>query len=96
MESWMPPRELPRARLLTAAGYAQLRIAQSTKSARAALITRLLLALVGLAFGYVTAAQSSAVSYASALAAFLAGFGAVHFPAAVILFVKRARGEGRS
>jgi hypothetical protein len=30
------------------------------------------------------------------LLAFVQGFGAVHFPAALILFFKRARHEGRS
>jgi hypothetical protein len=30
------------------------------------------------------------------LLAFLAGFGMVHFPAALILFFKHYRGEGRS
>lgn len=53
------------------------------------------LALVGLALGYVMAA-SYAGDRASALLVFLIAFGAVHVPAAFILFLRRARGEGRS
>ena len=83
------------AALLVVAGYAHFRIASHTAGARRAVLTRGVLALVGLALGYVMAA-SYAGDRASALLVFLIAFGAVHVPAAFILFLKRARGEGRS
>jgi hypothetical protein len=85
---------LTAAILLTAAGYAQYRIPFHTATRGRALLTSAVLALVGLAFGYVSMAYAH--TPAQALLAFLAGFGLVHLPAAVILFLKRARGEGRS
>ncbi|HEX2197962.1 MAG TPA: hypothetical protein VHG88_04970 [Burkholderiales bacterium] len=81
--------------LLPLAGYAQYRLPRHTARRSNVLATRALLVAVGIAFGYVIAATYG-TDYASRLLAFLAGFGAVHLPAAVILFVKRARGEGRS
>lgn len=83
------------ALLLALAGYAQYRIGHHTATRSKALLTRAVLALVGIALGYVGAATYPEDRVA-VLLAFLAGFGVVHAPAAVILFVKRARGEGRS
>jgi hypothetical protein len=80
--------------LLGLAAYAQYRIPFHTAGARKARLTRAVLALVGVALGYVSAAYYP--DRASAFLAFLAGFGVVHVPAAIILFFKRARGEGRS
>ena len=80
--------------LLAVAGYAQWRIGFHTVASRVAL-TRGVLALVGIVFAFVTTAASGAKG-PMALFAFLAGFGIVHVPAAIILFFKHARHEGRS
>ena len=80
--------------LMALAGYAQYRIRFHTLERRVAL-TRAVLALIGAAFGYAAATSSGAHGLA-ALLAFLVGFGVVHVPAAIILFFKRARHEGRS
>lgn len=80
---------------LTAAAYAQLQIPRFTASARAALITRAGLLLVGLVLGYVLA-DNMARSGGPFLLMFLLGFGGVHIPAALILFFKRAAGAGKS
>jgi hypothetical protein len=79
--------------LLALAAYAQVSIPAHTKASRV-LGTRLLLAGIGIALGAVTA-----LSYpdaALAPLAFLVAFGMVHFPAALVLFFKHLRGEGRS
>jgi hypothetical protein len=81
------------AALLVVAGYAHYRIPLHTATRSRALLTQGVLALVGLAFGYVAA---SIYPPQWAPYAFLGGFGVVHLPAAIILFGKRARGEGRS
>jgi hypothetical protein len=80
--------------LMAIAAYAQRRIRFHTAPSCVAL-TRAILALIGAAFGYVAAATSGATGL-TALLAFLAGFGVVHVPAAIILFFKRIRGEGRT
>jgi hypothetical protein len=80
--------------LLTAAGYAQYRIPYHTAGAKVAL-TRGMLILVGIGFGYVGAAGADAPGGIVFLL-FLIGFGLVHTPAAIILFIKRERGAGRS
>ncbi len=80
--------------LLLLAAYAQYSIPAHTVAGRVTL-TRLLLAAIGVAFGFVMALgypQEPALG----LLAFLVGFGMVHFPAALILFFKHYRGEGRS
>jgi F0F1-type ATP synthase assembly protein I len=80
---------------LLIAGYAQLHISQFTASASSAVLTRAILIAVGVAFGWV-----AAVNFASdptrAMLALIIGFGAVHFPAAFILFIKAARHSGKS
>jgi len=80
--------------LLALAAYAQYSIPAHTLPGRVAL-TRALLAAIGVAFGFVMA-----LGYREEpgllLLAFLVGFGMVHFPAALILFFKHYRGEGRS
>lgn len=83
------------ALLLTVAGYAHFRIPFHTSTARKALLTRAVLALVGIVFGFVMAANV-VTNPTGDLLVFLAGFGAVHVPSAIILFVKRKRGEGKS
>ena len=80
---------------LLIAGYAQLHISQFTASASSAVLTRAILIAVGVAFGWV-----AAVNFASdptrAMLALIIGFGAVHFPAAFILFIKAARHSEKS
>ena len=80
---------------LLIAGYAQLHISQFTASASYAVLTRAILIAVGVAFGWV-----AAVNFASdptrAMLALIIGFGAVHFPAAFILFIKAARHSEKS
>ncbi len=80
---------------LLIAGYAQLHISQFTAGTSSAVLTRAILIAVGVAFGWV-----AAVNFASeptrAMLALIIGFGAVHFPAAFILFVKAARNSGKT
>jgi hypothetical protein len=80
--------------LVAAAAYAQHRVRFHTAGRRRVLLARGVLAAVGVALGYVLA--SYAPDGALSIVAFVEGFGLVHFPAAVILFLKRARGEARS
>ena len=54
-----------------------------------------MLAITGTGLGFVSAMVYPA-DPARALLAFLIGFGAVHFPAALILFIKHARHSGKS
>ena len=81
--------------LLATAGYAQVQIPRFTAGSGKIALTRSILVVIGIAFGLLTAGP-----YASALLptvlAFLIGFGAVHVPAAIILFVKRERRSGKS
>jgi hypothetical protein len=83
------------ALLLACAAYAQLRIPRFTAGRSRIVLTRTVLIAVGIGFGYVAAAPYANDRLLAALA-FLIGFGAVHFPAAFILFVKRERGAGKS
>jgi hypothetical protein len=75
--------------------YAHYRIPQFTEGAGQALLSRAVLIVVGVAFGYLNAAIFASAPFA-ALLAFVIGFGTVHFPAACILFVKQERGSGKS
>ena len=86
---------LSAAALLAAAVYAQLRIPRYTTGTGKITLVRAVLLVVGIAFGYVAARPYGADTVARVLA-FLIGFGAVHFPAAFILFVKGRRGSGKS
>lgn len=79
---------------LTIVGYAQARIAQFTAGTGKILLARLILLLAGAAFGY-TLAQGIEPMLQRALV-FIHGFGLVHFPAAVILYIKDRRGAGKS
>ena len=79
--------------LLAITGYAQLRIPSYTASPAGVVVSRLILVVMGLAFGYVATFGYEGIR---ALLAFLIGFGAVHFPAAFILFVKGRRDSGRT
>jgi FtsH-binding integral membrane protein len=82
------------AALLALAVYAQHRIAFHTAARRNIALTRIVLALVGFGAGWVASAY--APPGAPAMLAFAQAFGLVHVPAALILFFKRARHEGRS
>ena len=73
------------------AGYAQHRLGVCAVAWRAALL-RTVLACVGMAWGSLTAG-TMAPGGPVALA-FLAGFGIVHLPAAVILFVTEQHERG--
>jgi hypothetical protein len=76
---------------LAAAAYAQWRIPFHTANARHALVARLILAVVGVAFGIAVATAYTDTEGWLSLLAFLSGFGVVHVPAAAILFLKRQR-----
>jgi hypothetical protein len=79
---------------LASALYAQRRIAVYTRGASKTALTRVLLTVVGLGFGWVSA-RGIEPSWTYWLV-FLAAFGLVHLPAAVILFIKARRGAGQS
>jgi hypothetical protein len=80
--------------LLALAAYAQYSIAAHTVASRV-LLARALLAGIGIALGFVMTLGYPDDPGLAGLA-FLVGFGMVHFPAALILFFKRYRGEGKS
>lgn len=79
---------------LAAAAYAQRNLPRHVAGRRRVLVLRVVLLLTGIAVGSL-ATVYSAQSHVAILA-FLSGFGAVHVPAAVILLLKRARGDARS
>jgi hypothetical protein len=79
----------------SAAVYAQRRIPRHTAGAAKIGLARMLLIATGLASGYV-AATSFGHDGMLALLAFVVRFGAVHVPAALILFIKTERGAGKS
>jgi hypothetical protein len=81
--------------LMAIAGYAQVQLPHYTAAPAATRFTRLLLVTVGAALGCIAAAGFFDHPPLAALA-FLTGFGAAHFPAAFILFVKHERGAGKS
>jgi hypothetical protein len=79
---------------LTAAGYAHLQLGRYIATRTGVLVTRVVLLVLGCAFGYVTADTYPDPSLQ--LLAFLAGFGAVHIPPAIILLIKRARNSPKT
>ena len=81
--------------VLAAAAYAQAYVGHFISSARAAMLTRLGLAVLGVVFGYV-AADNFGDAEAPVVLTFLIGFGAVHVPAALIVLIKHAAGAGKS
>lgn len=81
--------------MLAAAGYAQANLPRYTAGKGKVLVTRVVLIVVGIAFGLVTA-STYPVGDALALLVFLIAFGTVHAPAAVILLIKGQRGAGKS
>lgn len=76
---------------LFAALYTHLRLPYHTAKRRNIWISRLLLLVLGVLFGWVTMSQYP-VSGSTAMLVFLSAFGIVHVPAAFILFIKRLRG----
>jgi hypothetical protein len=89
------PMIVAAALVLAASIYAQLRIPRYTASPLAALLMRAGLIVLGLVLGYV-AADNFSDAGVPPLLTFLIGFGAVHVPAALILFFKHAGGAGKS
>jgi len=79
------------AALLAVAFYAQHRIPFHTAGRSKTLLTRGVLASIGVALGALAA--NFAPERVSAALLFVQGFGLVHVPAALILFLKRARHE---
>lgn len=80
--------------LLAAAVYVQWQVPAYTKAGAKVALTRALLIAVGIGFGLTSAAYVS--GRLPQMLAFTIGFGLVHMPAAVILFIKGRRGEGKS
>lgn len=80
--------------VLSAAAYAQYRIPFHTANAVQSWVTRLILGIIGIGAGFMSADRNQEVAGIFPVLAFLSGFGAVHVPAAFILFIKRQRGEG--
>jgi hypothetical protein len=81
--------------LVMTAVYAQVRLPRFTAGSGKVVLTRAVLALTGLGFGLISAAGYPDDPLRALLACMI-GFGAVHTPAAVILFVKQERGAGRT
>ena len=80
--------------LLTAAAYAHQRIPRFTAGSGRIWLLRILLFAAGVIFGYASARR--VVEPLEMALAFLVGFGAVHVPAAIILFIKQSRGAAKS
>ena len=81
--------------LLGIAAYAQWQIPDFVLEESNSLALRLLLVGLGVAVGFMLVRTWTGGSVPPA-ALFFAGFGLVHVPAALILFLKGRRGEGRS
>ena len=82
---------------LAAALYAHYRVPYHTTTQGHRWFVHLLLAVLGLAFGWVMSSRFGAagVTGISQWLVFLSAFGVVHVPAAGILFIKRQRHEWR-
>ncbi len=80
--------------LLATAAYAHRQIPRYT--AGTARIGHAVLIVVGLGLGAVSAAILADGDHSFTFLAFVIGFGIVHVPTAVILWLKRARGTGKS
>lgn len=76
------------------AAYVHRQIPAFTNSRKKILFTRTLLVIVGIAFG--AAVSFYTTQAAQKIISFIAAFGMVHMPAAIILMIKSRRGEGRS
>ena len=80
--------------MVAAAAYAHHLVSRHIGHPQKLLLTRALLLLTGLAFGFVWAMNYPADPFL-ALLAFLVGLGAVHVPAAIMLFLRYGRGRAR-
>ncbi len=80
--------------LLAVALYAHREIGNFTAGAARAGVARTILVMVGIGFGLTLVATLDGAL--SEILTFLIGFGAVHVPAAAILFIKRRRGSRKS
>lgn len=74
--------------------YAQYRIGAHTRGAGKVWMTRFFLLVVALGFGAVISA--GAPDDRLRILMFLIGLGVVHLPAAIILYIKRRRGSGKT
>lgn len=85
--------------LLLVAAFTQWQLPRFTRGRRGVMLARSVLIAVGVAFGALlarlagTGLETAAGGGAAAILSFLHGFGLVHLPAAVVLLLKRARGE---
>lgn len=79
---------------LSVAAYAHLKIPAFTDTQAKILVTRIILIVVGLAFGFVSSFYM--LEMPQKILGFITAFGLVHVPAAIILLVKTKRGEKRS
>jgi len=82
--------------LLIATTYAQIEIPHHVAGGAKTAFARLLLLGVGVVLGLVGVAWYYPADPPLAALAFLIGVGCVHFPAALILFLKHESGAGRS
>jgi hypothetical protein len=80
--------------LLFLAIYVHRRIAVFTLGSANIFVARLVLLVVGVLFGWIGAAAEGETL--RQVLRFTIGFGIVHIPAAVILFIKGQRGAGKS
>lgn len=80
--------------LLAVALYAHRQIAFFTQGSANIFVVRSILLIVGMLFGWISTVDNG--SPLVTLLRFLIGFGVVHIPAAVILFIKGQRGAGKS
>lgn len=80
--------------LIATAAYVQTQVPVYTKGRGRAMTARAILVVVGIGFGLTGAAY--VYGGLPQLLAFLIGFGLVHVPAAVILFIKGRRGAEKS
>jgi hypothetical protein len=80
--------------LLAIAAYAHQRIPRHTAGSRRIWLLRVALLVTGVVFGYASARR--VVDPFQVALAFLVGFGVVHVPAAIILFIKQSRGAAKS
>jgi hypothetical protein len=78
--------------MLGAAVYAQYRIPFHSATVTQSWITRIMLGVIGVGVGLISVGRSQEMG-APLFLVFLSGFGAVHVPAAFILFIKRQRGK---
>lgn len=77
--------------VLAAAGYTHYRLPFHTNSPGGLWFIRIFLIVLGIAFGLVSAGYYAEPMDLSWVLGFLGGFGLVHVPGAVILFLKRQR-----